>query len=134
MNYGKIQLYYNKSEGIKGLIEEEYLEKWRQSAFSCECINEETVSRLIETTYTLLDLPKPKIIFFTSPVKVLEQFDLNFWGSKTIDIEARIIQNLRKQVDNNLWWKLQEKLYETLQCLWVKTQRLFCSKILFARL
>jgi hypothetical protein len=62
----------------------------------------------------MLGLSKPEIYYFASPAQALEQFNLDLWGSKTVDIDARLVKNIKKQVSNQILWQLQNKLYSSL--------------------
>jgi hypothetical protein len=97
-----------------------YREKWRKEALSTQEVDIERVTSAVEAIYSLMGKPKPSIFYFASPIAAVLQFDfLEIWGSQTIDVETRLIQNLKKQLSHELWVKLHSKLYEELhQELW----------------
>lgn len=105
---------------IQALLDEKanqisiYRDKWRPYGFSCEPIDTARASQAIESVYAILGLPKSEIYYFVSPAKALEQFNLDLWGSETVDIDTRLSKNLKKQVSNKLLWQLQSKLYGNL--------------------
>lgn len=105
---------------IQALLDEKvnqisiYRDKWHPHGFSSEPIDTVRASQAIESVYAILGLPKPEIYYFPSPAKALEQFNLDLWGSETVDIDARLVKNIKKQINNKLLWQLQSKLYESL--------------------
>jgi hypothetical protein len=97
-----------------------YQQKWRKEALSTQEVDIEQVTAALVAIYSLMGKPKLSIYHFASPIAAVEQFDfLEIWGSQTVDIETRLIKNLKKQLSHDLWVKLHSKLYEQLhQELW----------------